>query len=446
MIPDIVAMHAKDILITYHPFDRPPFNISIDELQASLVHDEPVTISLQGKVRNFPLSIDLQGDNFAELFVPGKRWPFKGTLGTDIQDLDFDGYVSDTPELNGVELRLSSDLQKQRSPLFFGQRITPLLDRYRLDLTIHREQGIFVAKLSSELHGFDLSRLYEESQRQNKPALKIQEIKINARSTGRRLGLLIQSVAFDLTGSGIKYQRPANDPGQGSYSAEFDTLSALSRDGSGFELSAQGAANDNPLRLRVTSKNVLFALWRHLDIPLDMDIQANAANAHFSGRIIDPLRQTALDGQASVKADNLKHVGGLIGKQWPESAAFVVSSPISYSDRTLTLSAIQGQLGPQKIDGAFALGFGNGIELFLKAHTDRFDIHAVTQKGRVPDNLIFGLSDLNLNIRGKGDTFSKTVLGSDLQITAGGGRLGWKNKRGKVEYMTALHDIRLQHA
>ena len=49
VIPDIVALHAKDILIMYHPFDRPPFDISIDELQASLVHDEPVTINLRGK-------------------------------------------------------------------------------------------------------------------------------------------------------------------------------------------------------------------------------------------------------------------------------------------------------------------------------------------------------------------------------------------------------------
>ena len=71
------------------------------------------------------------------------------------------------------------------------------------------------------------------------------------------------------------------------YSAEFDTLRAKSRDGSGFELSAQGTANDIPLQLRASSKNVLYALWRHLDIPLDLDIQAKAANAHFSGRIID---------------------------------------------------------------------------------------------------------------------------------------------------------------
>jgi len=442
VIPDIVALHARDVLITYHPSDRPPLNISIDELQASLVHDEPVTINLNGKVRNFPLSIDLQGDNFADLLIPGKRWPFKGTLGTDIQDLDFEGYVSDTPELNGVELKLSSDLQKQRSPLFFGKRITPLLDRYRLDLTIHREAGIFIAKLSSEMHGFDSSRLYEEGQRQHKPALKIREIKIDAQSTGKRLGQLIQSVAFELTASGIKYQQPANGPDQRFYSADFDSLSAISRDGTGFEVLAKGTANDKPVQLRASSKDVLFALWRRLDIPLAMDVQAGASSAHFAGQMTKRPAGYSLDGAATVKSDNLAAIGDLIGKKFPGSAALVATSPISFADRTLTLSDIRCQLGSQTVDGTFTLGFGNGIDISLKAHTDHFDIHDAMQLGRVPDNLIFGLGDLNLNILGKGDTFSKSLLGSDLQFTAGSGRLGWKSGRGKGAYLSSLQDIR----
>ncbi|MGC2047496.1 MAG: AsmA family protein, partial [Gallionella sp.] len=184
IIPDIAAMHVKDILITYHPFDRPPVRIGIDELQASLVHDQPVAISTKTKFGNFPVNIELLGGNFAELFVPGKRWPFKGTLGTEVQNVDFDGYVSDTPTFNSVELTMSSDKQKQRNPLFIGRQITPLIDRYRLDLNVHKEAKTFVAKLSGELYGFDQSRLYQQSQRQNNPALKIKEIKINAQSSG----------------------------------------------------------------------------------------------------------------------------------------------------------------------------------------------------------------------------------------------------------------------
>jgi uncharacterized protein involved in outer membrane biogenesis len=158
VIPDIVAMHVKDILITYHPIDRPPFRISIDELQASLVHDQPVAINMKAKFRDFPLSIDLQGGNFADLFIPGKRWPFKGTLGTEVQGVDYEGYVSDTPTLNSVDLTISSDKQKQRNPLFFGRQITPLIDRYRLDLSIHKEDKTFVAKLSGELQGVNASK------------------------------------------------------------------------------------------------------------------------------------------------------------------------------------------------------------------------------------------------------------------------------------------------
>ena len=73
----------------------------------------------------------------------------------------------------------------------------------------------------------------------------------------------------------------------------------------------------------------------------------------------------------------------------------------------------------------FTLGFDDGIDLSLKAHTDHFDIHDVMRQGRVPDNLVFGLNDLNLSIQGKGDSFKQSVLGGALQITAGSGRAGW---------------------
>jgi len=447
LIPDIVTMHVKDILITYHPIDRPPFRISIDELQASLVHDEPVAISMKAKFRDFPLSIDLQGGNFADLFIPGKRWPFKGKLGTEVQGVDYEGYVSDTPALNSVELTISSDKQKQRNPLFFGRQITPLIDRYRLDLNIHKEDKTFVAKLSGELYGFDQSRLYEQNQRQKNPALKIQEIKINAQSSGTRLSQLLQSIAFELTGSGIQYRYPANGPVQRSYSARFDTLRAKSKGDSGFELLAQGAANDIPLQVRASSKDLLYGLWRRLDVPLEVDIQAKTANIHFDGKMAKRLSGYSLDGKASVRSDDLATIGDLVGKKLPGSAALLVTSPISFSDRTLTLSDIRCQLGSQAIDGKFSLGLKDGIDLALKAHTDRFEINNLTQRGRAPDNLVFGLNDLNLSIQGKGDTFLQSFLGGAWQITAGSGRAGWlakpKEKKGKGEYVALLNDISL---
>jgi len=451
MIPDIVAMHAKDILITYHPVDRPPFNINIDEMQASLVHDEPVTISMKGKVRDFPLSIDLQGANFAGLFDTGKRWPFKGTLNTVIQIFDIEGNVSDTDAFHGVELAMSSEQQNQRSPLLFGRQIVPLVDRYRLNLNVHKEDGNFVAKLSGELRGIDFSRLYEQNQLQKKPVLKIQEIKIKAQSSGKRLGLLIQSIAFELTGSGIEYRYPSNASLQQFNTVRFDTLLAKSKDGSGFELLAKGAANDQHLQLRASSKNVLFSLWRRMDIPLEMDIQSKSASVHFAGQMAKQPAGYSLDGKASVRSDDLASIGDLIGKKLPGSATLVVTSPISFSDRTLTFSDIRCQLGSQAIDGKFTLGLANGIDLALKAHTDRFDIHNATQQGRVPGNLVFDLKDLNLSIQGKGDSFLQSALGSSWQITASSGRAGWlakpSDKEGKSKggYMAVLQDFRINN-
>jgi AsmA family protein len=450
VIPDIVALHAKDVRIMYYAPDRPPLGISIDELQASLVRDQPVTINTKGKIRDVPLSIELQGGTLAELLDPGKRWPLKGTLDTDVQSLDFEGYVTDTSTLDGLELTISSDLQKQRNPLFLGRNTAPLFDRYRLNLSVHKDPETYVAKLSGELIGFDLSRVYEKSQRQKKPVLKIQTLKINAQSSGKSLSEIVQSFAIDATGSGIVYQHPVNDPVKKFYSARIDSLRAKSSGGSKFELSARGTANDIPMQLSASSKNVLYALWQHQDVPIDMDIQTQAASAHFSGAVLEPFKRITLDGQVSVKADSLAAIGILAGKEWPGSAALDTTGVISFSDRTLTLSGIQGQLGTQAIDGEFMMTFDNGINLSLKAHTARFDLHDVTQQGRVPDNLVFGLNDLNLSIQGQGDTFRQSVLDGAWQVTAASGRVGWQSKvqekeresEGKDEYVYALHDIR----
>jgi hypothetical protein len=442
VIPDIVSLHATDVVIMYNPMDRPPFEVNIDELQASLVHDEPVTISLKGKARNFPLSIELHGGNFAGLFVPGMRWPFEGTLGTDIQDLNFEGYVSDLSTLNGIELRSSSDMQKQRGLLLFGRRTTPLLDRYRVDFNLHNEEGNLVAALSSELRGLDSSRWYEPRLRQSKPALKIREMKIDARGKGKSLGQLIQSVAFEMTGAGIQYRSPGSVTLQQFNSVRFDALRATSRSGSGFKLSARGTVGDKPLQLSASSNNALFSLWRSLEIPLDMDIQADAVKAHFSGRILEPLKHAALDGKASLKTENLTNVGTLVGKKWPSSGALAVSGDLRYADQALTLSDIQARMGTQKIDGSFTVGFGNGMDISLNAHADHLDVHGVMQHSLVPDNLVFGLNDLDLNVQGKGETFLQSLMGSDLQITADGGRLGWKTKPAKGEYLSILHEVR----
>jgi uncharacterized protein involved in outer membrane biogenesis len=448
-IPDIVALHANDIQIMYYPPDRPALEIGIDELQASLVRDEPVTISTKGKIRDFPLGIELQGGTLAGLFEPGKRWPLKGSLQTDFQDLDIEGYVSDTSTLNGIELTISSDKQKQRNPLSFGRRITPLLDRYQVNLSLHKDDRTYLAKLSGEFYGFDLSRVYEQNQRQKKPALKIREFKIDARGSGTSLNEIVQSIAIDATGSGITYQQPINDPVRKFYSARFDTLRAKSKGDGGFELLAQGKANDMPLQLRASSKKVLYALWKQQDVPLDVDIQTNAARAHFSGRILEPHKQVALDGQVSAKADDLAAIGDLAGQKWPASAALAATSAISFSDRTLTLSGIHGQLGSQIIDGEFTLRFDSEIGLSLKAHAGHFDIHDVMQQDRGPENLVFGLNDLDLGFQGKGSSIKQSVLGGAWQITAGSGQAGWQTKPGgkgrigKGEFVYALHDIRL---
>jgi uncharacterized protein involved in outer membrane biogenesis len=447
-IPDIVALHAQEVQIMYYPLDRPPFGIGIDGLQASLVRDEPVTISAKGNIRDFPLSIELQGGTLAGLFATGKRWPLRGSLQTDIQNFDFEGYVSDTPALNGVALKISSDIQKQRDSLFLGRRITPLLDRYQVDLSVHKDDRTYLAKLSGEFHGFDLSRMYEQGQRQKKPALKIREFKMVARGSGKSLGEILRSIAIEATGSGMAYQLPVNDPARQTYSARFDTLRASSKADSGFEVSAQGAANDVPLQLRASSKNALYALWQRREATLDMDIQADAASAHFSGRITDPLKRVALDGQISVKTSDLATIGALAGKKWPSSPALAATSAISFSDRTLVLSGIRGQVGSQAIDGEFALKFDSEIDVSLKAHAGHFDIHDVMQQGRVPDNLVFGLNGLNLSIRGNGNSFRQSVLGGAWLVTADSGRVGWQSKPNKRAgpseggYVSALHDIR----
>jgi uncharacterized protein involved in outer membrane biogenesis len=79
-MPDIISLHAKNVLILYYPSDRHPVEIGIDELQGSLVRNEPVALRIKGGIRDFPLSIELHGGTLAELFDPAKRWPIDASL------------------------------------------------------------------------------------------------------------------------------------------------------------------------------------------------------------------------------------------------------------------------------------------------------------------------------------------------------------------------------
>ena len=448
LIPDIVVLHAKDVLILYYSADRKPISVSLDELQASLVRDEPVTISVKGKTGDVPLEIDLQGGTLAGLFEPGKRWPFKGTLNTDVREVEFEGALNDISTLSGLELKISSEKQQQRESVILGRRITPLFDHFQLNFRISKDAGNYVTKLSGDLSGFDLSRLYEESQRQWKPSVKIREFKIEAQGSGNTLSDITQSITFEATGSDIDFQYPLKRPIPIFHSVRVDSLHAESKGGGGAELLAQVTVNDVPLQLRASSQYVLYNLWQHRDVPLVLAVKGKAVSAQFNGRITELLKQVAFDGKLSMKAADLKTIGALIRQTWPESAAVVAASPVSFSDQTLTCAAIRGQLGSQAIDGQFSLRFDNGYDLSLKAHTDRFDLHDVTRQHQLPANLVFGLNDLNLDIEGKSDSFRQSLLGGTWQVSAKRGRFDWKSKTGKAGgtskdgYQFALHNIR----
>jgi uncharacterized protein involved in outer membrane biogenesis len=447
-IPDIAALHAADVRIIYYPADRPPLDIGIDELQASLERDQPVSISTKGNIRGFPLGIELQGGSLAGLFAPGKRWPLRGSLNTAIQNLDFDGYLTDTSAAQGLELRISSDLQQQRDPLLTGRPVTPLLDRYQLNLSVHKQAKTYLAKLSGGFDGFDLSRIYRQDRRQQLPALKIRGFRIEAQGSGATFSQIMQSIAIDATGSGMEYQHPLKDTVRKPYTARFETFSARSRGDSGFKLLAQGTSGDVPVQLRASARNALYALWQRRDVAFVLDIQAKAARGHFAGRLIAPLKQIALDGQAAVKADDWAMIGALAGRKWPASAALAATSAVSFKDRTLRFSAIRGRLGSQAIDGDFALGFDHGIGLAINAHTGHFDIHDVTRQGQASGKLVLGLNDMDLGIQGQGDTFMQSLLTGVWQITAASGRVGWLSRdsehreKDQGGYVAALHDIR----
>jgi uncharacterized protein involved in outer membrane biogenesis len=443
VIPDIVALHATHVLILYYPPDRTSVAIKIEELQASLLRDRPVELRINGKIRDFPMSIELHGGTLASLFDPAKRWPFDASLDTDIGMIDFEGYIEDPLTFNGIDLIIASDKQKPHKSLLSGRSDVRLVDRYQAHLSMNRDAETYTATLAGEFYGFDLSRWYEQPQQQMKPSMKFREFKINAQGSGKSIGDILKTVAIDMTGSGIEYGSPMKEPEQKFYMARVDSLRAKSKRDSGIEVSARGTANRMPIQLRASlKKNVLYALWQGQDVPLDMNFQAKAASARFAGRMMKPLKAFSLAGQLSMKADGLGTIGALIGRKWPESAALGATSSVRFSDRTLAFSGVRGQMGSQTMGGEFTLRFENGIDLSLKAQTDRFNIHDVTQAGQIPDSLLFDMNELNLSIQGKGDSFKQCVLGGAWQITASKGRAGWQSKSGGDEYVFSLNDIR----
>jgi len=157
-MPDIIALHAKNVLIVYYPPDRPPLEISIDELQGSLVRDEPVALRIKGGIRDFPMSIEWHGGTLASLFDPEKRWPFEASLDTDIGKIDFEGYVEDPLTLHGLDLRIASDKQKPREPQNSGPSHAPWVERYQARLSMNRDADTYAVTLAGEFYGVDLSR------------------------------------------------------------------------------------------------------------------------------------------------------------------------------------------------------------------------------------------------------------------------------------------------
>jgi uncharacterized protein involved in outer membrane biogenesis len=442
-MPDILGLHASRVSIIYYPPDRPPVAIKIDEMQATLQPDEPLSLRMNASFRNFPLKIELQGGTLAALLNRESRWPFKGTLDTDIRKFDFEGYISDPIAFREAELQIASEKQSARVSLLFGHRYEPVFDRYHVKMHMTGDAGIYSFRLSGVGFGFDLSRIYEPGQRSQKPSLKFQSLKINAVGSGSTAGDMLRSASTDVEGSGIEIRYPIGTPAQQFYPARFDTLRASSTPGNGIEFSLKGTANHVPVQVGVSVKGLLYRLWKMQDVPLDAQLQSGAAYARFTGNLSNALDNATLAGNISIRTDSLAHIGDLIGQHWPESAALQAASQVRLDNRSLSLSNFAGQLGMQKVGGEVALGYESGFDLEVKAHADRFDLHDALQDGKIPANLAFGLNGLSLAINGNGPSLEQCVLEGDWEISARQGRIGWRPKPTDDEYVFALHDIRL---
>jgi uncharacterized protein involved in outer membrane biogenesis len=443
VIPDVVGFHAKRVLIMMYPVDRPPVGITIDEMRASLTHDEPVVININSTISDLPLNLELQGGTLSEILDREARWPIKGTLDTDVRKIDFEGYITDLVAFKEVKLRVSSEKQTPHDSLLFGRSYQPMIDRYRFKLGINRNDDIYTFKLSGVANGFDLSRMYQPQQRSQKPSLKFRNFEMDARSSGHTLSDVFQAVTFDAQGTGIEFQYPIGTPGQDFYTAQIDTLRAKSIPGKGIEFSLKGTANHIPARVRVSVKNLLYGLWLSKDVPLDLEFQSKAADARFSGKLSKAHDNITLEGNVSMRADKLESVGEILGQHWPESAPLQATSQVSIADGSLTISNILGQLGKQKASGEVALTYDDALNLSIKTHADRFDLHHALQADKLPANLAFNLNGLDLAIQGKNQSLKQCVLAGTWEISAKQGKVGWQSKPADNKYVFALHDIRL---
>jgi len=442
-MPDILALHASRVMIMYYPPDRPPVTVKIDEMQATLQQDEPLRLSMAVSFRNFPLKIELQGGTLAALLDSESRWPVKGTLDTDTRRLDFEGYISDPVAFREAELQIASEKQLERDSLLFGRSYEPVFDRYLIKMHMANDAGIYSLKLSGEAFGFDLSRIYEPGQRSQKPSVKIQSLKMSAVGSGSTVGDMLRSASTEAEGSGIEIRYPIGTPGQQSYPARIDTLRAKSTPGNGIEFSLNGTANSVPVQASASVKGLLYRLWKMQDVPLDVQLQSGAAQARFTGDLSKALDNATLEGNVSIRTDSLAHIGKLIGQHWPKSAALQATSQVRLDNRSLTLSNIAGQFGMQKASGEVTLSYEGELDLSIKAHSDRFELHDALQGGKIPANLAFDLSGLNLAINGKGPSLMQCILGGAWKISAGKGQIGWRPKPENDRYVYALHDIRL---
>ncbi len=448
LIPEIIALNTRNILIIFYPTDRPPIEIHIDELQASLKQNTPMKIRVISNINDLPLNIELQGGSLAQLFNSDTRWPMTGSLDTDTRKIDFEGYITDLFSLKEVELKLSSDKQIPRTSILFGQNFEPLVDHYQAGLNINKAGDAYSIKLYGEFYGFDLSRLYQPKLRPQKPSVKFQDFKINAQGSGETLSEILKSIQAEISASNIKYQHPVNRSDKKYFHAEIKTLNIKSTEKSNFTVVLHGSSNHVPYKVHGSFGGILIALWTGKPAPLNISILSSGLKAQLKGKISHDHKQLTVSAKASVQAENLRFLAKPFALKWPEVAALNASGQIKIIGHSLLLTDIKGQLGSQKVNGEASLSYNNEFMLSIKANAKHFDIHQLLPENKIPEKLKLSLNGLNINIQGKSTNFFQSLLAGSWDISAKGGQIGWRSSPlssgTAADYIFSLNNIQLE--
>jgi len=348
---EVVSFRVENSKLGYRAPNGDRAEAEINNLEARLLPDEPVSVNLTGRFENLPVRATFGGGTLESLFAAEKAWEFHGKVAAGNFHVDVDGSLRDPAKLAGVDASLryyGKNSGALHSPLTDN---IPRFSEYRGEARFASNSAGFSLDLNVEGSDADLSPLWAgRDEKSSSLTITTQRLQLRGQGKAATLSELLPRASWQLSAKGAAL-RWRHMEGKPPITFDRATVEAAATSGGSIGVVAKGRYKDEAISARGTLGKIEALLSPKAPWRIDALVETTKVGGEFRGAMLKPLDEALFQGHFTMRAEELASVGEVLGVELPPRGPAALTGKLAEEPGRVRLSDLEFTLGGSRLRG-----------------------------------------------------------------------------------------------